>query len=424
MHAIADNAAPDFDAASLTARFQRVRQQTVALVGPLSAEDTVVQSMPDASPAKWHLAHTTWFFERFVLSEYAPGYQAFNPRFDYLFNSYYVTVGDMHARASRGLLSRPTLSEVLAYRRHVDAAMTELLEAQGDDGDVAMRTLLGTHHEQQHQELLLTDIKHLFSCNPLRPAYLTTKPAGASASPPMGYIEGTPGLIDIGHVGPGFSFDNERPRHRSLLHPHAVADRLVTNAEYREFIDNGGYRDPALWLADGWAHIHQHAWDRPMYWDEDLESEFTLSGMRDIDPHAAVCHVSYFEANAFARWAGARLPREDEWEALAAKQRIAGNFLEAGRLHPGAAAAEAFGAPRQMFGDVWEWTSSAYVGYPGFRPLAGSLGEYNGKFMNAQWVLRGGSCATPTDHIRVSYRNFFHAADRWQFMGIRLGRDL
>lgn len=424
MHAIANNAAPGFDAASLTTRFQRVRQQTVALIEPLGAEDTVVQSMPDASPSKWHLAHTTWFFERFVLAEYAPNYRVFNERFDYLFNSYYVTVGDMHARASRGLLSRPTLSEVLAYRKHVDAAMASLLETRRDDVDVATRTLLGTHHEQQHQELMLTDIKHLFSCNPLQPAYRDAAPAGTSAPSPLRYIEGASGIVEIGHAGNGFAFDNEYPRHRSLLHPHAVADRLVTNAEYREFIDDGGYRNPALWLSDGWAHIHQHVCNRPLYWAEDLASEFTLSGQRDIDPHAPVCHVSYFEADAYARWAEARLPREDEWEALATKQRIEGNFLESAHLHPGAATADAGGAARQMFGDVWEWTYSAYVGYPGFRPLAGSLGEYNGKFMNAQWVLRGGSCVTPADHMRASYRNFFHAADRWQFMGIRLGRDL
>ncbi|OZB59641.1 MAG: hypothetical protein B7X39_12190 [Lysobacterales bacterium 14-68-21] len=406
---------------SLRMRFDRIRQVTEALAAPLSAEDLMVQSMPDASPGKWHLAHTTWFFEQFVLAR-RPGYVPRHPGWMVLFNSYYQSVGPMHARPRRGLLSRPSLSEVLDYRRYIDEAVGEWLDA-GEDPDLVTLVELGLNHEQQHQELLLTDIKHALWCNPLRPAY---RPDGwiarAQASQPLCFLEGREGVVGIGHEGTGFAFDNETPRHRALLQPHALANRLVTNAEYLAFVHDGGYHEPGLWLSDGWAVVQAEAWQRPLYWQDDLASEFTLGGVQPLDPEAPVCHLSYFEADAFARWAEARLPTEAEWEAAAAALPVQGNLQEQAHLHPQAAPPGE--GLRQMFGDVWEWTASPYVSYPGFRPLPGSLGEYNGKFMNGQWVLRGGSCVTPCDHVRASYRNFFPPHARWQFAGIRLGKDL
>jgi len=405
---------------SLRARFDRIRQTTVTLGSPLSPEDMMVQSMPDASPGKWHLAHTTWFFEQFVLTR-RPGYVPRHPGWMVLFNSYYQSVGPMHARPRRGLLSRPSLPEVLDYRRYVDEAVGEWLEA-GDDPDLATLVELGLNHEQQHQELLLTDIKHALWCNPLRPAY---QPEGWSAQPsqpvPLRFLARSEGIVEIGHDGAGFAFDNETPRHRTLLQPHALANRLVTNAEYLAFVHDGGYREPGLWLSDGWATVQSEGWQRPLYWQEDLSSEFTLGGVQPLEPEAPVCHLSYFEADAFARWAEARLPTEAEWEAAAAPLPVQGTLLDQARFHPQAATPG--DGPRQMFGDVWEWTASPYVSYPGFRPLPGALGEYNGKFMNGQWVLRGGSCVTPCDHVRASYRNFFPPHARWQFSGIRLGKD-
>lgn len=425
------NAQPDWstpvpsEGEGLKAYYRRVRQHTLRLCEPLSPEDTVIQSMPDASPTKWHLAHTTWFFEQFILARRA-GYRPFRPAWDFLFNSYYQAVGPMHARTQRGLLSRPRLREVMDYRAHVDAAMDAVLDAEVAS-ELAFLVTLGLNHEQQHQELLLTDIKHLFSIHPLQPAYRDDLPVRRGHVPALGFVDGDTGLVEIGHDAAGFAYDNEGPRHRALLHPHQVANRPVSNAEFLQFIEDGGYRTPALWMAEGWHIVQREAWAHPLYWSDDLCSEFTLAGRRDIDPDAPVCHISFFEADAFARWAGARLPREDEWEHLATAQAsAAGNFQDDGMLHPmPASEADSDEAPvQQMFGDVWEWTSSPYVNYPGFKPLDGALGEYNGKFMCGQWVLRGGSCATPADHIRASYRNFFYPADRWQFMGLRLGRDL
>jgi len=404
------------------ASYQRVRGATLALCTTLAPEDAVAQSMPDASPAKWHLAHTTWFFEEFLLAHFEPGYRRFHAGWDFLFNSYYQTVGPMHARPQRGLLTRPTLREVMDYRASVDDAMQDLLQRCGNDPEVQARAVLGLNHEQQHQELLLTDILHLFSLNPLQPALRELSATPSSKPVPLHFIAGRQGIVEIGHPGGGFAYDNESPRHRELLHPHAIANRCVTNAEFREFIDDGGYRNPALWLSEGWDTVRNEGWLHPLYWDDDLETVFTLGGRQAIDPAAPICHVSFFEADAFARWAGARLPTEVEWEAMTDHVSVEGNFVGSGMLRPWPAHGDCT-KPLQMFGDVWEWTSSPYVGYPGYRPAAGALGEYNGKFMCGQWVLRGGSCATPAGHVRASYRNFFYPAARWQFSGIRLARD-
>ena len=405
--------------ATVAARFGRVRQRTVALCQPLSAEDLQVQSMPDASPGKWHLAHTTWFFETFVLAR-DPTWVASDPAWRVLFNSYYQSVGPMHARAQRGVLSRPALAEVLAWRERVDAAVTAML-LRDDDAQLDALVGMGIEHEQQHQELLLTDIKHALWCNPMRPAYRDALPATGAAAAPLHFVAGREGIAELGHAGPGFAFDNETPRHRVLLQPHALANRLVTNGEYLEFVRDGGYRHSGLWLSDAWALVQAEGWQHPLYWDDDLSREFTLAGMREIDPGEPVGHLSYYEAEAFARWAGARLPTEAEWETAAAPLAVEGNLQDTDRLQPQAAVGG--DGLLQMFGDVWEWTASPYVSYPGFRPLPGALGEYNGKFMCGQWVLRGGSCATPRDHIRASYRNFFPPQARWQFAGLRLGRD-
>lgn len=398
------------------------RARTLALAAPLSTEDACVQSMPDASPAKWHLAHTTWFFEHFILAAHSPGYHAFHERYDYLYNSYYFTVGQMHARPRRGLITRPSLEDVLAYRAHVDEAMQNLLARARGDARLEFLTTLGINHEQQHQELLLTDIKHLFAQNPLLPAYTELpRPESADATP-LAWLPGRAGSVDLGHAGDGFAFDNETPRHRAVLGEHSLAARLVTNAEFRAFMDDGGYADPALWLSDGWSVVVAEGWQHPLYWQDDLAQEFTLGGLQPIAPAAPVIHLSYYEADAFARWAGCRLPTEVEWEAAASDRPIVGNFADNGAFHP----RPAEGGPglRQLFGDAWEWTSSPYGPYPGFKPLAGSLGEYNGKFMCSQMVLRGGSCATSPGHVRASYRNFFYPAQRWQFNGIRLAKDV
>ena len=403
---------------TLADRFASVRKLTLSLIADLQPEDTVVQTMPDVSPTKWHLAHVTWFFERFVLEPYLPDYRRFNEPYHYLFNSYYYTAGRMHARPKRGLLSRPTLAEILDYRAYVDTAMLRLLQTRSGDDAVAQVTTLGLNHEQQHQELLLTDIKHVLSCNPLQPAVRPSLPTPADVPvSSYGYSSGASGIHAIGATGDDFFFDNETPRHDALLHEHRIGNRLVTNAEYRAFIDDGGYSSSDLWLSDGWAAVQERGWQRPLYWDESLQTTFTLGGVRAIDGNAPVCHVSYYEADAFARWAGARLPTEFEWELAAASDSVNGNLLDAGFLHPAASDG------RQFFGDVWEWTSSSYAPYPGFKPLAGSLGEYNGKFMCNQMTVRGGSCVTSADHIRASYRSFFYPDARWQFLGIRLAKD-
>lgn len=380
----------------------------------------MVQSMPDCSPTKWHLAHTSWFFEQFLLAP-RPGHRPYDERLNYLFNSYYQSVGAMHARPARGLLTRPSLDEVRDYRAWVDERVARLLEDSALDDTERAIVRLGTEHEQQHQELLLTDIKHAFSRNPLLPAYHASPQPVPSQEVPLTFVPGAEGIVKVGHEGEGFSFDNEGPRHRVLLLPHALANRPVTNAEYLAFITDGGYRTPTLWLSDGWDLIQREGWQRPLYWQEDLTCEFTLAGVQPLDPNVPVSHVSYFEADAFAHWTGARLLREEEWEHAASGLDIQGNLQDTGRFHP--SAAEAAPGLLQMFGDVWEWTMSAYTSYPAFRTAPGALGEYNGKFMNGQWVLRGGSCATPASHLRASYRNFFPPHARWQFSGIRLGQD-
>ncbi|MGI8561113.1 MAG: ergothioneine biosynthesis protein EgtB [Luteimonas sp.] len=424
-HTTAPQGAPH-DRDALAARFDAVRAHSLQLAAPLSPEDAMVQSMPDASPAKWHLAHTTWFFEQFVLGT-RPGYAPVNADWHYLFNSYYNSVGPMHARPRRGLLSRPSLEQVLDYRHQIDARMRDGFRRGDFDASLRQRITLGLHHEQQHQELLLTDIKHALCCNPAKPAYRDdlVDPPTTPASP-LQWIEGAEGVVEIGAPPwPGaeaFAFDSESPRHQVLLRPHALASRPVSNAEYRTFIDDGGYASATLWLSEGWARLQADAWHAPLYWDEEHAREFTLGGQRAIDPQAPVAHLSYFEADAYARWAGARLPTETEWEHAAASLPVRGNFVETGLLHPGAEA-EAGEGLRQMYGDVWEWTASAYTPHPGFRELPGALGEYNGKFMCGQFVLRGGSCASPCDHLRASYRNFFMPPDRWQFSGLRLARD-
>ena len=408
----------------LRQRYRAVRAATVALSAPLSAEDTALQSMPDASPVKWHLAHTTWFFETFIL-ERLPGHVPFAPMFRVLFNSYYNAVGDKHPRPHRGLLSRPSLDEVLGYRAHVDARMDELFARGPRDMDIEGMIELGLHHEQQHQELVLTDVQHLLSCNPLQPAYITRAALPAGDAPPLRWIERDGGIVEIGHAGDGFAFDNEGPRHRVLLEPFALASRPVTNGEWLAFMDDGGYRRPELWLSLGWDRVQQEHWDAPLYWrrEDDAWTTFTLQGRIPVERAAPVTHVSYFEADAYARWAGARLPTEAEWEHAAAVAPIAGNCQESGWYRPIAAAADA--APSglgQLYGDVWEWTMSAYAPYPGFAPMPGAVGEYNGKFMCNQYVLRGGSCATPRSHLRRTYRNFFPPEARWQFSGVRLAR--
>jgi ergothioneine biosynthesis protein EgtB len=406
--------------------YRSVRQISRSLGAPLSDADATVQSMPDASPAKWHLAHTTWFFETMLLVPHLPGYRVFDESFNFLFNSYYETIGARQPRPRRGMLTRPPLETIFDYRDHVDAAIETLLESE-PTSRVTELIELGCHHEQQHQELLLTDILHLFAQNPLRPAYKDPGPVAVemSASLPPNYKDFEGGIVDIGHDGDGFAFDSEGPRHRELVEPFRLADRPVTNAEWVEFIADGGYRNPLLWLSEGWAKVGAESWTMPLYWEE-RGQEFwtmTLRGLQPIDPAAPVAHVSYFEADAFATWAGRRLPAEAEWEWAARELSQAGNFMDSGRLRPKPASG-ASGGLRQMFGDVWEWTRSAFSPYPRFRPAEGAVGEYNGKFMSGQYVLRGGSCVTPAGHIRATYRNFFPPHTRWQFSGLRLAEDV
>jgi ergothioneine biosynthesis protein EgtB len=415
-------------AARWVARYRAVRRETEHLCEPLACEDYIVQSMSDVSPTKWHLAHTSWFFETFILTPHAPGYAAYNPHFAYLFNSYYVALGDRHCRQNRGLLSRPTVAEVYDYRRHVDEAMARLLLSLGEHALAGLAPLLeiGLHHEQQHQELILTDIKHVFWVNPLRPAYRPRVAPDDGPTPAMRWVSVDGGMHRVGHDDDGseFAFDNESPRHRVFLEPFRLGSRLVTNGEYAEFIADGGYRRGELWLSLGWATAQAEGWGAPLYWIWDGRwLNHTLSGLRPVNDAEPVCHVSYFEADAYARWAGARLATEQEWEVASAAVPVAGNLADAGVYHPTPAPAAAPEGLAQMFGDAWEWTGSGYLPYPGYRPPPGALGEYNGKFMCNQFVLRGGSCATPAGHVRRTYRNFFPPDARWQFTGVRLARE-
>ncbi|HZR64864.1 MAG TPA: ergothioneine biosynthesis protein EgtB [Terriglobales bacterium] len=399
-------------------QYREVRSMTLQLTQPFSAEDQMLQSMPDCSPAKWHKAHTTWFFETFILTPHVPNYKPFDTRFQQLFNSYYKQLGPHPYRGSRGLMSRPTLEEIHAYRAHVDESMVRHLDTA--DEKTAALVEIGLNHEQQHQELIVTDMKNALWSMPLRPAE-GSQARLVSKAPNLELVHFAGGIHEIGHHGRSFAFDNEGPRHKVLLQPFQLASRLATNAEYLEFMNDGGYRRPELWLSDGWDTVCSQRWNSPLYWEE-IDGdwfEFTFSGMRELDPAAPVCHVSYYEADAFAHWSKARLPREEEWEVAAAHAARNGTLLESGKLHPQPAAGDGL---QQMFGDVWEWTASPYVAYPGFQPAAGAIGEYNGKFMCNQFVLRGGSCATPVSHIRASYRNFFPPHARWQFMGIRLAK--
>ncbi len=430
LHSTNDVPERDSDPAAptLAERFRTVRSETETLAAPLSSEDQAIQSMPDASPTKWHRAHVTWFFETVLLKRFATGYRVFDPSFAYLFNSYYEALGKRHPRGERGLITRPSVAEVGKYRAHVDRAMIAMLEdtALAEDPKVAALTELGLHHEQQHQELLLTDILHAFAQNPRHPVYSPHLPALVRGAKPMRFIEIAGGVVFTGHDGRGFGFDNEFPRHRTYLEPYRIADRPVTNGEWIAFIEAGGYRNPLLWLADGWSHAVGGEWNAPLYWREinGAWHSMTLSGFRPVDPDAPVTHVSFYEADAYARWCGKRLPREAEWEhAMAVAGDNEGHFAGSRYFRP--LAAQDHGRPlKQMIGDVWEWTSSAYTPYPGFEPFSGSVAEYNGKFMINQMVLKGGSCATPEDHIRPSYRNFFYPQQRWQFTGVRLAEDV
>ncbi len=413
----------------LRERYGEVRGLSEFLCVPLAAEDMVIQSMPDVSPPKWHLAHTSWFFETFLLAPNVPGYRPFHPRYGYLFNSYYNQIGPFHARAQRGLLARPTTDEVLAYRAHVDRHLLALLDTPDPAGWARLAPLLelGLNHEQQHQELLLMDVKHNFHANPLRPAYREDlQQTAPRAAEPLEFLACDGGMVQIGHAGPGFAFDNETPRHRVFLQAYRLADRLVTCGEYLDFVTAGGYRTPELWLSDGWATVQTRGWTAPLYWEQgdDGWQVFTLGGLRALDPATPVSHLSFYEADAYARFAGRRLPTELEWEAAAGTiaAPAGGNFLDQDRLEPQPAGAGT--GFKQLFGDVWEWTASAYLPYPRYRPAEGAVGEYNGKFMSGQMVLRGGCCLTPADHLRGTYRNFFPPDARWACAGLRLADDL
>ncbi|MDO8843724.1 ergothioneine biosynthesis protein EgtB [Methylicorpusculum sp.] len=406
----------------LIADYQRVRNISLEICAPLMVDDYQIQSGVETSPPKWHLAHVTWFFETFLLEAFDPGYQTVNPEYGYLFNSYYQTVGAMHARAKRGLLSRPTVEQVLDYRSEIDNRILDFL----DDCDeslwqqAAFRLTLGLHHEQQHQELLFMDIKHNFWNNPLKPRYLQRSQPAIEETGKLDWEQRPGGLITIGTDGiDGFTFDNETPRHQVWLEPHRLSSRLITNSEFLDFMQDGGYMRPELWLSDGWSHIRNNQWIAPLYWEnhDDQWLEFTLYGLETLDPSAPVAHISYYEADAYARWAGKRLPSEAELETKMLETPVTGHFSESGVFHPQA-------GEGQFYGSLWEWTASPYLAYPRFKPLEGSMGEYNGKFMCNQWVLRGGSCVTPENHIRPTYRNFFYPQDRWQFSGIRLADHL
>ena len=422
---------PPAAAPQLGEAYGAVRQASEHFAAPLAVEDYMLQATPDVSPMKWHLAHVSWFFETFLLRPHLSEYRPIDERFLFLFNSYYNAIGPQHSRPQRGLISRPTVDEVYDYRRHVDEGMRLLLDTAGREQlqEIAPLLTLGLHHEQQHQELMITDLKYNLAVNPLRPAYHDAAIPRGVSTPPVEWVEHPGGVSRIGWAGDAFAFDHELPRHDVLLYPHRIASRLVTNGEFLAFMADGGYERPEFWLSRGWGSVQEEGWNSPLYWEQ-IDGEwwqYTLSGMQRVDEHAPVVHVSYYEASAYAGWAGKRLPREEEWEHHASALPVDGHFVDE-RLYQPVALDTGGGAPagglRQLFGDVWEWTSSAFLPYPGFRPLEGAAGEYNGKFMMGQMVLRGGSVATPRDHVRASYRNFFYPPDRWQFMGFRLAEDL
>jgi ergothioneine biosynthesis protein EgtB len=410
----------------LLSRYREVRRQSEQLCAPLEIEDYGIQAAAFASPPKWHLAHTSWFFETMLLKPYLQGYREYNPHFATLFNSYYDTIGEYHPRPERGLLSRPTVRDVYQCRTYIDDHMAQLLNDTDhpDYTDIEIRTRLGLNHEQQHQELFLTDLKYNFAYNPLKPAYTALPAAVQRETAPLQWHTFEGGVQSIGYQGEGFRYDNETPRHKSYVNSYRLASRPVTNAEFMQFIDDGGYQEPDLWLSDAWKVVQQQGWAAPLYWQqEDGEWLYmTLAGMRHVDLNAPASHVSHFEAAAYARWANKRLPTEAEWELAATTVPVEGNFVEAGYLQP--VVSSQAGVLQQMFGDVWEWTQSPYIPYPGYKQQHGPLGEYNGKFMSSQMILRGGSCATPENHIRSTYRNFFYPHERWQFSGFRLAEDL
>jgi len=411
--------------------FQRIRQDSEKLCQPLTTEDYVIQTVPEVSPPKWHLAHVTWFFETFILQPYAANYQVFDSQYNYLFNSYYQQIGAMHPRSQRGLLSRPTVETIYEYRHFVETAMLELLSNASAEQWAAIqpRLEIGLNHEQQHQELLLTDIKYNFAQNPLRPAYREDLPSSTMLTTPasLTWLEFPGGIVDIGFDEDGFAYDNESPRHTTYVQPYQLSARLITNLEFLAFIEDAGYQRPELWLSDGWATVQQQGWQAPLYWEK-LDQQWwqmTLGGMRPLALDEPVCHISYYEADAYARWVDKRLPTEAEWEIAARMLPLTGHFREQDILHPTATNADAGSQTlAQMYGDVWEWTQSPYLPYPGYRTPKGAIGEYNGKFMCNQFVLRGGSCITPVDHMRVTYRNFFYPHERWQFKGFRLAEDI
>lgn len=422
-----DEAVSTLSREHLLNRFKVIRNFSLEICKPLITEDYVIQSIPDVSPTKWHLSHTSWFFETFVLNEASGNYKSLHPQYAYLFNSYYIQAGKRFERPNRGLLSRPSVKEVYQYREYVDSNMLEFLENNDEETfrKLAPVVEIGLHHEQQHQELMLTDIKHVFSINPLHPIYTETEDKRIGNIAPVKWVPFEEGINNIGHDGKSFSYDNETPLHKEYIKAFSLASRLITNGEYIKFIEDGGYKKPELWLSDGAATVDKEKWSAPLFWEK-IDGEwwnFKLTGFKKVNPSEPVCHVSFYEADAFARWAGARLPTEAEWEVAASNLDIKGNFVENRNFHP-IPVSEDNDELKQMYGDVWEWTRSSYSPYPGYKTLAGALGEYNGKFMSSQMVLRGGSCATSETHVRKTYRNFFPPNARWQFMGIRLAKDI